>query len=298
MQQNLFNNGKCDKAARAAIRISFHDAIGYSRSLWSSGYYGGGGADGSIVQFAEIEAKNRFNQGFQDTIQALKFMADRHSVSYGDIVQFAGAVATSNCPGAPRLQFLAGRPAAAHPSPPGLISSSADGVDQMLERMEDAGFSANELVALLASHSVGTQKSVDPSVPGLSLDSTPGVFDNQFFVDTLLRGTVFPGQATIPGEAQSFSNHTFRLRTDHQLARDPRTACAWQIFANDADAMKGAYRAAMIKVATLGQAVDSMHDCSHVIPIPAAWSRSPILPEGKMMEDLEHHCPDIAQTML
>ena len=37
-------------------------------------------------------------------------------------------------------------------------------VDQILERMEDAGFSKEEMVILLASHSIATQHTVDPSV--------------------------------------------------------------------------------------------------------------------------------------
>jgi lignin peroxidase len=34
---------------------------------------------------------------------------------------------------------------------------------------------------------------VDPKHSGLPFDSTPGTFDTQFFVETQLRGTAFPG---------------------------------------------------------------------------------------------------------
>lgn len=49
--------------------------------------------------------------------------------------------------------------------------------------MADAGFSPDDTVALLASHSIGTQQTTDPTVPGAPFDSTPEVFDNQFYLE-------------------------------------------------------------------------------------------------------------------
>lgn len=49
--------------------------------------------------------------------------------------------------------------------------------------MADAGFSANEVVALLASHSVAAQDTLDKDRKGMPLDSTPGAFDTQFFLE-------------------------------------------------------------------------------------------------------------------
>jgi manganese peroxidase len=49
--------------------------------------------------------------------------------------------------------------------------------------MADAGFSANDTVALLAAHSLGFQYNIDPSIPGTPLDSTPYTFDNQFYLE-------------------------------------------------------------------------------------------------------------------
>ena len=37
---------------------------------------------------------------------------------------------------------------------------------------------------------------VDPKHSGLPFDSTPAIFDTQFFVETQLRGTGFPGFVT------------------------------------------------------------------------------------------------------
>lgn len=80
-------------------------------------------------------------------------------------IQFAGAVAVSNCAGGPRLQFLAGRSNDSQVSPDGLIPLPTDSVDKILARMADAGFSAAETVDLLASHSVAAQDHVDAVRP-------------------------------------------------------------------------------------------------------------------------------------
>ena len=66
-----------------------------------------------------------------------------------------------------------------------------DTVDSILSRFGDAGFSSDEVVALLASHSIAAADHVDPTIPGTPFDSTPGVFDSQFFVETQLRGSQY-----------------------------------------------------------------------------------------------------------
>lgn len=43
------------------------------------------------------------------------------------------------------------------------------------------------------SHTVAAANHVDPTRNGLPLDSTPGQFDTQFFVETQLRGVLYPG---------------------------------------------------------------------------------------------------------
>ena len=49
----------------------------------------------------------------------------------------------------------------------------------------------------LLSHSVAAANDVDPTIQGLPFDSTPGLFDSQFFVETQLRGVAFPGSVLI-----------------------------------------------------------------------------------------------------
>ncbi len=93
----------------------------------------------------------------------------------------------SNCAGGPRLQFLAGRSNVTQPSPDLLVPEPSDSVDTILARMGDAGFSPNEVVDLLISHTVAAQDHVDPTIPGTPFDSTPGSFDSQFFIEVSIR---------------------------------------------------------------------------------------------------------------
>lgn len=76
----------------------------------------GGGADGSIIEFASIETNYHANLGLDDIVELQKPYVAKHFVTPGDFIAFAGAVATSNCPGAPQMPFFAGRPLRRAPS--------------------------------------------------------------------------------------------------------------------------------------------------------------------------------------
>lgn len=56
------------------------------------------------------------------------------------------------------------------------------------------------------SHTVAAANHVDPTRNGLPLDSTPGQFDTQFFVETQLRGILYPGSVSLIRCLQ-FSNY-------------------------------------------------------------------------------------------
>ena len=105
-----------------------------------------------------------------------------------------------------------------------------DTVDKILARMLDVGFQDFEVVWLLSAHTIAAADHVDPSIPGTPFDSTPSVFDTQFFIETQLRGVIFPGTGGNQGEVESPLHGELRLQSDAELARDPRTACEWQSF--------------------------------------------------------------------
>ncbi|KAJ7661150.1 hypothetical protein B0H17DRAFT_1212337 [Mycena rosella] len=50
-----------------------------------------------------------------------KGLADKYSVSYGDMIQFAAAVNMRNCVSGPHISFVTGRPDATAAAPDGLI---------------------------------------------------------------------------------------------------------------------------------------------------------------------------------
>lgn len=121
IQEALFDGGECGEEVHESLRLTFHDAIGFSPALTKAGKFGGGGADGSIITFASTETPFHANGGIDDIVDAQTPFVSKHNVTPGDFIQFAGAVGVSNCPGAPRLDFFAGRPAPTQASPDLLI---------------------------------------------------------------------------------------------------------------------------------------------------------------------------------
>ncbi|KAI0259215.1 manganese peroxidase 2 [Gloeopeniophorella convolvens] len=290
IQEHLFDGGECGEEVHESLRLTFHDAIGFSQSKGS-----GGGADGSMITFSEIETAYHANQGIDEIADRQKTVIAQvqniTAITAGDFIQFAGAVGVSNCPGAPQLQFLYGRPAAKAAAIDGLVPEPLDTVDKILARFADVGISSDEVVALLASHSIAAADHVDPSIPGTPFDSTPGVFDTQFFVETQLRGTLFPGTGGNAGEAESPLAGEIRILSDQTLARDSRTACTWQGMVGQQQKMADAFKAAMSKLAILGHSANSMTDCSEVIPTPKPYNgKGAHFPAGLSNKDIEQAC--------
>uniref|UniRef100_A0A0W0FW77 Peroxidase n=1 Tax=Moniliophthora roreri TaxID=221103 RepID=A0A0W0FW77_MONRR len=292
LQSDFFDGGECGEEVHESLRLTFHDAIAFSPTK------GGGGADGSIIVFSDIETVFHANNGIDEIVDAQKAFMQEHNItiSPGDFIQLAGAVGVSNCPGAPRLDFFLGRAMPKAPSPDGLIPEPFDTVDSILARFSDAGFSANEVVALLASqvlsvlHSVAAADHVDETIPGTPFDSTPGIFDSQFFVEVQLRGTSFPGTGGNQGETESPLRGELRLQSDQELARDSRTACEWQSMVGNQAKIQSTFKAAMKKLALLGQNQNELIDCSEVIPVPKPVTDSPHLPAGLNQNDIEQAC--------
>ena len=236
----------------------------------------------------------------------------------------------ANCRGGPRLQFLAGRSNHSIVSPDNLIPLPTDSVDDILERMGDAGFSPAEVVDLLASHSVAAQDHIDEvspaEFPSRLRPLTPRYIGHRWCplrlhplglrctvfrggthsctisdrtgpnpvcsgTQTLLKGVAFPGNGSHEGEVLSPLAGEVRLQSDALLARDRRTACEWQSFVSNHDLMVQRFTKAMAKMTTLGNDVRKLTDCSEVIPVPKpAASKVAHLPAGKTLKDIERAC--------
>ncbi|EJD02557.1 manganese peroxidase 3 [Fomitiporia mediterranea MF3/22] len=293
LQNNLFE-GECSEDVHESLRLTFHDGVSFSLS----GKFAGGGADGSILLFRDIETNFTENAGTDDGADALAPFLTRHLVSAGDLIQFAAAVGITNCPGAPRLQFLVGRPNATAPAQDGAIPGPADSVDTILSRFADAGFTTAEVIHLLASHTVARSDTIVPDHQAVPFDSTPFDFDTQFFLETLLKGTAVPFNRTEPntagGEVDSplAAEGEMRLQSDFALARDQRTACEWQSMVDNQRLMMENFRTAMMKLSNVGQDTSKLVDCSELIPVPKpAVKLHATFPAGTSRNEVQQSCP-------
>ncbi|THH03758.1 hypothetical protein EW145_g6030 [Phellinidium pouzarii] len=292
LQTNLFEN-ECSEDVHESLRLTFHDGVSFSKS----GNFSGGGADGSILLFADIETNFSENLGTEDGTDALAPFLTRHLVTAGDLIQFAAAIGLTNCPGAPRLQFLVGRPNATAAAEDGAIPGPADSVDTILARFADAGFTSDEVVRLLASHSIARSDTIVPNHQAVPFDSTPFNFDTQFFLEVLLRGTAVPFNRTEPnisgGEIDSplAAEGEMRLQSDFALARDSRTACEWQSMVDDQTLMMENFRTSMMKLSNVGQDISKLIDCSELIPEPLpATKPNATFPAGTNSSELQLTC--------
>ncbi|KAF8145601.1 manganese-dependent peroxidase [Mycena galopus ATCC 62051] len=289
IQTNMFADDDCSDAAHTALRVAFHDAIGFSHSDPRMGT----GADGSIFIFGETELNFAANLGIADAFNLEAPFINAHNISVGDFIQFAATVSLTKCPGVLQPPFMFGRVDAKFPAPDGTVPEPFQNVDVILARMAEAGFTPAEVVALLSSHSIAGADDVDPTISGVPFDSTPSVFDTQFFVETQLRGTLFPGTTGNQGEVQSPIAGELRLQSDSNFARDSATACLWQANVNNQKAMARSFQQAFLKMGLVGQDVSKMVDCSDVIPAPPPISASQaqaFFPPGLNIHDIEQAC--------
>ena len=97
IQTNMFTDG-CGDAAHTALRVAFHDAIGFSKSNPSFGYeillldaemkltlHHRTGADGSMFIFGETEIGYDANLGIADAFNLQVPFINRHNISVADL---------------------------------------------------------------------------------------------------------------------------------------------------------------------------------------------------------------------
>ncbi|KAI0775760.1 prepropeptide lignin peroxidase [Trametes elegans] len=295
LQENLFHGGLCTAEAHESLRLTFHDAIAISPALEAQGKFGGGGADGSISIFPEIETSFHPNIGLDEVVALQAPFQARHNLSHADFIQFAGAIGASNCEGAPQLAAFVGRKDATQPAPDGLVPEPFHTPTQIFDRLADASqgeFDEILTVWLLTAHTIAAANDVDPAHSGLPFDSTPELFDSQFFLETQLRGTAFPGTGGNQGEVESALAGELRLQSDHTIARDSRTACEWQSFVNNQTKVQQMFQFVFHDLSILGQNIDDLVDCTEVVPIPKAPTFTTHFPAGFSNADIEQACAD------
>ena len=186
------------------------------------------------------------NNGIDDAVNNIAPLLKSFDVTAGDLIQFSGAVAVAQCPGAPRLEFLAGRPNATVPAALGLVPKPEDPVAMIFARMADAGFSPTDLVNLLVSHTVARSDTLIADRDAVPFDSTPFTFDSQVFLEVRLKGneTLPPasGEAAAQVPNALAAQGEMRLQSDFAIAHADESACAWQNMINNQELMMSSFK--------------------------------------------------------
>jgi hypothetical protein len=238
----------CGRDAHGAIRAPFHDCIN-------------NGCDGSLILGDECGRAE--NAGLSGICTKLQGWSTKYNVGAADMIQFAAAIAIAECPMGPTVSAWAGRKDSSTAAPVNSVPSSRDSVDKILAAFSAKGFSADDVVALLGTHSVAVQVNDDPSQAGKSLDSTPSTCDTKFYTETK--------DGTAPYSLQSdklMSNDTqVRLLPllSYSAADFPQTAKTWTEFGDSQSAWASKFTDAWDRFAVIGSNVNDLQDCSSLV---------------------------------
>ncbi|KAJ8520008.1 hypothetical protein ONZ45_g3114 [Pleurotus djamor] len=182
------------------------------------------------------------------------------------------------------MQLAIGRPNPKAASPNNLVPQAFDSVNDILARMLEIGFEFFEVVWLLTAHSVASADHVDESIPASPFDSTPGIFDSQFFID----------KGGHHGEVMSPIRGEIRLQSDHNLARDSITACEWQSMVDNQEKIQELFPPTILKLSQVGQDPSKMIDCSDVLQTPPPLIGTAHFPASLDHRAVEQACAETA----
>lgn len=138
---NIFQG--CNKAAHSAVRAVLHACLRL-------------GCNGSLI-LSQEECSRVENLGLRDLCKTLNQKRTQYRVGAADMVQFAGAMSLSACPLGPQVQALVGRRDSSADAPPTGLPRSRDPVQKILSMFAAKGFSPQDVVALLGTHSIVIQ---------------------------------------------------------------------------------------------------------------------------------------------
>ncbi|RDW85884.1 hypothetical protein BP5796_04209 [Coleophoma crateriformis] len=207
-QMFLQADGQCNDDARSAIRAVFHDC-----GTWSSSQGLTGGCDGSVF-LSDVENARPENRGLQSISAKLKGLAAQRGVGVADMIAFAGAHATLSCPLGPTTKTMIGRTDSSKPADENLLPGNATmSADTIISLFADKGFSAADVAALVGAHSSSKQFFVDPAQAGAPQDRTPGMWDVDYYSDTITKPA-----------------GVFVFDSDVALSQDPRSGPAFKSF--------------------------------------------------------------------
>ncbi|KAI2628481.1 putative class II peroxidase [Hypoxylon sp. NC1633] len=244
------DNDGCTDLARGAIRQGFHDAATWDKS---SAY---GGADGSLLLSDELSRS--VNRGLEDIGAQTKEWYNKYkqyNISMADFIQTAAIVATVACPGGPRIRLFIGRKDDSRAGPTGLLPLPQQDAKELIDLFAAKTFTDSDLVALVGAHTVSRQKFVDPSRLNAPQDTTPSVWDNKFYSETI-KGD----NATI-----------LIFHSDKSISTYPSTEARFSQFAgaNGQALWSPAYAQAYFRMSLLGvNNLNSLTEITNVLPLP------------------------------
>ncbi|KAG9192208.1 manganese peroxidase [Alternaria panax] len=244
---------QCNDNARAAVRMGFHDAGSWDKNAPN------GGADGSLLMdFGE--EKRPENNGLQSIRTLLRGVQAKYKVGYADLVQYAHNHATISCPKGPRVLTFVGRKDATKAAPNGLLPDVRDDADKLIDLFKQKGFSAHDLAALVGAHATAKQRFVDTNTELVNkpLDTTPGVWDVEFYNDTLNN----PAGGTK-------DQKVFVLPSDKALSKHPKIKDEWMAFVGNQVHWNVDYAKAYIRMSLLGvekKDLLKLTDCTRTLP--------------------------------
>ncbi|OAA43291.1 ligninase H2 precursor [Metarhizium rileyi] len=252
--------GRCNNLARQCIRMGFHDA-----ATWSLGTGKGGGVDGSLVLAREC-VDRQVNKALTIGCSQMQTWYDKYKsfgVGMADLIQMGANVATVVCPLGPRIRSFVGRKDSSDAAPDGLLPSPFDSADQLISMFSNKTISPNQLVALIGAHTTSQQVFVNTSRPGDPQDSTPGVWDTNFYGETT--------DANAP-------KRIFKFQSDINLSQDPRASGAWKAFTGTAGQRpwNGAYAQAYMRLSMMGvYNTNDLTECTKALPLPVTSFSAP-----------------------
>ncbi|KAH4107006.1 peroxidase [Parastagonospora nodorum] len=247
-------SGRCNKFARQAVRLGFHDAGVWSKT---AGY---GGADGSLLLSNEMSRTD--NNGLSQIAEQTKkwyTKYNQYGLSMADIIQFGANVATVVCPLGPRIRTFVGRKDNAKAGPTSLLPTETDSADALLKLFSAKTIDAHDLVALVGAHTTSQQHFVDTTRSGDPQDSSPGVWDMAFY----------------PQTSNTSPPRVLKFQSDVNLSKDSRTIGEWQEFSDRNSGQNHwneDYAKAYTRLSMLGvNNINDLKECTKVLP-PARTS--------------------------
>lgn len=209
------------------LRLIFHDAATYRQGLSGSEQ---GGVNGSI----RFETERPENFGLKRGVNVIRQLKERlGTYSYADLIVLSAVYAVRLTNGPDMIGLVrVGRVDSQDPDPEGRLpeeSLSAEGQRNVFASM---GFSPEEMVALLGSHTLGNKGFGEPLL-----------FDNTYYVSLLKK----PWENKNDKMASMIGLASDRVLPDDQVARPIITK-----FAESNDAFFKSFEKAFIKLSELG----------------------------------------------